>query len=311
LTETRVYITGRSADQASSRAVNYHSHVHCAGLKGAGSIRPRDLNTLKAAQRCTLCWPELRGWDLVAHDTERDGDSEYEARFVREVLSRVRGLEPHDVTPQREVRLSDGRSLRIDFFVDRRDLRPLAIELDGYNKTGRVEDAPAVARADKAKRRQLEQQLGYEVVEFAVQDLSDPHVAIRDIETRIASKPIVAASAPEPDERARREQNGALGDTPPGQRSKRVPVLVALTTLGVVVVAAFAFRAMNDDASSRTPASDGSCPGEANIKGNVSMSGERIFHEPGWRYYDATNAEECFTSAKDAEEAGYRASQAQ
>ena len=186
---TRVFVTSRSVDQASFRGVNYHSHVRCPGLQGAGGVRPRELKTLQGAVRCALCWPELRDWDLVAHDTERDGDSEYEARFVREVLSRVRGLEPHDVTPQKEVRLGDGHTLRIDFFVDRNDLQPLAIELDGYNKTGDVEDAPAVARADKAKRRQLEQQLNYEVVEFSNKDLADPHVAIRDIETRMARKP--------------------------------------------------------------------------------------------------------------------------
>ena len=200
MNETRVYVTGRSADQASSRAVNYHSHVHCPGLKGAGSIRPRDLNTLKGAERCALCWSELRGWDLVAHDAERDGDSEYEARFVREVLSRIRGLEPQDVTPQKKVQLDDGSILRVDFFVHRSNHSPLVIELDGYNKTGRVEDAPAVARDDKTKRRQLEQQRHYEVVPFSNKDLADPHVAIRDIETRMARNPVVAASVPAPDE---------------------------------------------------------------------------------------------------------------
>lgn len=311
MNETRVYVTGRSADQASSRAVNYHSHVHCPGLKGAGSIRPRDLNTLKGAERCALCWSELRGWDLVAHDAERDGDSEYEARFVREVLSRIRGLEPQDVTPQKKVQLDDGSILRVDFFVHRSNHSPLVIELDGYNKTGRVEDAPAVARDDKTKRRQLEQQRHYEVVPFSNKDLADPHVAIRDIETRMARNPVVATSVPAPDERARREQNGALGHTPPDQRFKRGPILVALATLGIAVVAAFALSAMNDDGSPSTPAEDGSCPGEASIKGNVSISGERIFHEPGWRYYDATMAEECFASAQDAEKAGYRPSQAQ
>jgi micrococcal nuclease len=45
------------------------------------------------------------------------------------------------------------------------------------------------------------------------------------------------------------------------------------------------------------------------VKGNVSQAGEKIYHEPGWAYYERTSAEECFESAADAEKAGYRASQ--
>lgn len=311
MNETRVYITGRSADQASSRVVNYHSHVRCPGLKKAGSIKPRALNTLKGAERCSLCWSELGRWDLVAHDAERDGDSPFEAEFVRQVLSRVRHLEPQDVRPQETVRLNDGSTLRIDFVLERRDRFPLAVELDGFNKTGRIEDAASVARTDNAKRRQLEQQLHYEVVEFSNKDLADPHLAIRDIETRMVGKPPVAATMAAPTESAPEDHREERNKNRSNPRFRRRWMLIAALTILGFVAASFALSAMNENTSPITPADDGSCPAEASIKGNASTSGERIFHEPGWRYYDATSAEECFASAKEAEEAGYRASQAQ
>lgn len=50
------------------------------------------------------------------------------------------------------------------------------------------------------------------------------------------------------------------------------------------------------------------CPLDARVKGNIADSGERIFHEPGWRYYSATWPDACFATSGDAESAGYRAS---
>lgn len=57
------------------------------------------------------------------------------------------------------------------------------------------------------------------------------------------------------------------------------------------------------------PRSDGSCPDSAAIKGNIGRSGERIFHVPGGEFYMRTHAERCFGSGRDAEAAGFRASQ--
>lgn len=45
-----------------------------------------------------------------------------------------------------------------------------------------------------------------------------------------------------------------------------------------------------------------------NIKGNISSSGEKIYHSPGQSYYDKTQEEEMFCSVQEAELAGYRAS---
>ncbi len=60
---------------------------------------------------------------------------------------------------------------------------------------------------------------------------------------------------------------------------------------------------------SSPPASGNSCPSDAPIKGNLSSSGELIYHRPGDQYYNQTNPEECFASESDAQAAGYRASQ--
>ncbi|OZI11855.1 thermonuclease [Bacillaceae bacterium SAS-127] len=46
---------------------------------------------------------------------------------------------------------------------------------------------------------------------------------------------------------------------------------------------------------------------ECEIKGNVSSSGEKIYHVPGGQSYKATKAEEMFCTKEAAEAAGYRA----
>ena len=54
-----------------------------------------------------------------------------------------------------------------------------------------------------------------------------------------------------------------------------------------------------------SPLAGGDCPSEAPIKGNASSG---IYHVPGGQFYDRTNAEECFATESDAQDAGYRAS---
>lgn len=45
------------------------------------------------------------------------------------------------------------------------------------------------------------------------------------------------------------------------------------------------------------------------IKGNISSTGEKIYHVPGGAYYDKTVAEEWFYTEEEAQAAGYRKSQ--
>ncbi len=49
------------------------------------------------------------------------------------------------------------------------------------------------------------------------------------------------------------------------------------------------------------------CPDDRPIKGNQGLRAW-IYHSPGQEYYDATTPEACFTTAEEAEAAGYRAS---
>jgi hypothetical protein len=57
--------------------------------------------------------------------------------------------------------------------------------------------------------------------------------------------------------------------------------------------------------SQAAPYSNGECPSWAPIKGNGNSG---IYHVPGGAYYNATNAEECFTTEPAALNAGYRKS---
>jgi hypothetical protein len=52
------------------------------------------------------------------------------------------------------------------------------------------------------------------------------------------------------------------------------------------------------------PDSDGNCPDSHPVKGNRPR---RIYHVPGGRYYDSTQATRCFCTPEDAEADGYRA----
>ena len=44
------------------------------------------------------------------------------------------------------------------------------------------------------------------------------------------------------------------------------------------------------------------------IKGNVKPNGEKIYHVPGGRYYDALKADMLFYTEEEAIEAGFRKS---
>lgn len=59
--------------------------------------------------------------------------------------------------------------------------------------------------------------------------------------------------------------------------------------------------------STPEPSTDDSCTNPT-IKGNISSSGEKIYHMPGQQYYDRTNAEEMFCTEQEAQAAGYRKS---
>ncbi|WP_338082942.1 hypothetical protein [Fictibacillus nanhaiensis] len=66
---------------------------------------------------------------------------------------------------------------------------------------------------------------------------------------------------------------------------------------------------LNQNDSLKVSGNETSCE-DPEIKGNqTTYNGELIYHVPGGRYYDVTDAEEWFCTEEEAEEAGYRASE--
>lgn len=91
----------------------------------------------------------------------------------------------------------------------------------------------------------------------------------------------------------------------------RPSVPAILTTVFLVGAFGVGFTANTDLANRVLPMVLGS---GCNIKGNISQdTGERIYHVPGQRYYDATrisvrHGERWFCSEDEAREAGWRRS---
>lgn len=80
----------------------------------------------------------------------------------------------------------------------------------------------------------------------------------------------------------------------------------ALLAAAVAVVPFQSLYAQEDDDRSRNQSKAGCV-----IKGNISKSGERIYHVPGQRYYDVTvispeRGERWFCSEAEARRAGWR-----
>ncbi|RFU69040.1 nuclease [Peribacillus saganii] len=65
-----------------------------------------------------------------------------------------------------------------------------------------------------------------------------------------------------------------------------------------------------DGQTAEGPSNESKTPGTGSckIKGNISSSGEKIYHVSGSQHYDITKAEEMFCTEEEAEAAGYRAS---
>lgn len=61
-------------------------------------------------------------------------------------------------------------------------------------------------------------------------------------------------------------------------------------------------------AAPKVPSSKKSSTTQGLIKGNISSSGEKIYHMPGGAYYDRTNPEAWFNTEAEAQAAGYRRS---
>jgi hypothetical protein len=79
------------------------------------------------------------------------------------------------------------------------------------------------------------------------------------------------------------------------------PLVPAATTQSVPTTATSA--AITPEVGASIEASDGQCPDHYPIKAKDSSM---IYHSPGGRNYDRTNADRCFSCGEDAELAGFR-----
>ncbi len=64
----------------------------------------------------------------------------------------------------------------------------------------------------------------------------------------------------------------------------------------------------NPDSDSKKTQENNPVTENCTVKGNISSSGEKIYHVETGAYYDRTNPEECFNTEEEAEAAGYRKS---
>lgn len=324
-----------------TRGPAYHSREDCSGIAdGQAEARRQGYPTYNPVRvplsqvqsnespprPCMICWPRERGWNdwlrvmLVTeqHSGASDG-SPFELKFLEDVLMRVEHLEPGWVEVQHQVEKLSGGVLRPDFVIDPPGQAPIAIEIDGYRKS--AQSSPD--DQGKRNRRDAElERLGYRVQHFSNKQVTNEAEWCR----RRVGELLAGAGAPVPPridpalaERRRQPEPVSVAPsfTPsppmgsPHAQRRKWWVAGGLAVAAIAVVwGVFASGAGEQPDDGFAPSS-GECTDAAPIKGNISESGEKIFHAPGWEFYSRTSAEECFATPADAEAAGYRASERQ
>ena len=269
---------------------------------------------------CLTCWKDEPGWfdgwlnlELqVAHHSGQADGSDWERVFLTEVLEKLPRLMPSDVTAQDIVQRTYGAPLRPDFTIKIPGLRPLAIEVDGDKKRWYPD---AASREDSSKRDDELETLGFRVLHFTNTQVTQDTEWCRNKLDRVLSELEAEAST-----RTAAASAGTLTSpgapsevslpSPPPARPWLKWGAVGLAAAVVAVIAAVWVGLAGDHVGGGVdPTSGGQCDRDHPVKGNVSDDGERIYHEPGWQYYELTRAEECFANDTAAEDAGYRASQ--
>lgn len=312
----------------------YHRVPDCPGIVGGHAKaaaeglpnHPPVLTDLAAARRtvypCAVCWGDALAedrWLRKVLDTEAQTETDYELRFLVEVLQRVPGLNPDHVHAQREVCASSGRSYRLDFSIEQPDAAPIALEVDGYEKTSRGNEMTPQARGRANARRNDLSAEGWRVLHFSNSDVAtDPgrcrqqieRMLVRDRAGRVA--PAAAEPLSRPAAAGTTAGTASAHEDAPG-RSNRLAWLMLLTLVAGVAVFGVGVWLSSDLEPTQSepvePSGHGECPSTHPVKGNRSTSGDWIYHRPGWVYYDRTAAEECFGTDAEARDAGYRASE--
>ncbi|HEX5370132.1 MAG TPA: hypothetical protein VFY10_12010 [Dehalococcoidia bacterium] len=302
----------------------YHVDEQCSGLDEAN--RPLRHSSLQQAvaefgrTACTVCCGVVASvvpaqW--ADHPEKGLVETDYEALFFDHVLAKVPDLNPTRVHSQYDVTDAAGRARRLDFAIVDDGVR-VGIELNGYDKTG-AGRGPSKSEFEDSNRRLTDlQAMGWIILPFDNNlARTDPGACARRVDLALREQRVrflatqqlqgadtangPAASA------SQLGQQDALVTGAAKRRPKRSFVLVgAATAMAAGVVATVAFVAAGG--SPGVAPSGYTCPTDHPIKGNNSLAGDKIFHDPGDQFYDRTRPERCFSSAAEAEAAGYRAS---
>lgn len=297
----------------------YHADFDCPGFADAEAEHghpierwPVSLHGLDQTP-CAVCWPATGRWDAwaqFAHEVERCGESQYEVLFVKQVLRHVRDLKPSDVLIQQTARGKTGQTYRIDFVLQGSNGRKVAIEIDGRDK------APGQRTTEEVQRRVDRRRADLRAAGWRILNLSNERVANRspecvvEIESELRDLATPGWTEPQPQPTITRPVHFAPPSLPPNQKQEgnARKWILGVSLVGVLAAVTWFALPVGQGAASAEP-NGPSCPSSHPIKGNVSRSGDRIFHRPGWQYYKATWPEDCFESESAAEDAGYRASE--
>lgn len=277
---------------------------------------------------CLSCWQDEPGWfggwlsvELQAeHHAGHRAGSRWEPIFLREVLQQV-PVSANYVTVQDIVVRNYGAPLRPDFTIKVPGWQPLAIEIDGDKERWYAE---APTREANLQRDDELEELGWRVVHFTNTLITQNPEQCRKTLRRVLAEleaaghqakvtsPVIALQEPKSVSTSH-PQTAPAGSDAPNARSlgwlKWAAATAALVALATVILGAGDFK--NSEDPQAAPSSSGDCDNGHPVKGNESDSGERIYHEPTWEFYEVTRPEACFATAADAEAAGYRPSQRQ
>ncbi len=234
-------------------------------------------------------------------------ETEYERVFADRVLQPLAEMSAWTVEAQKSI-IVNGKTYRPDFALTLPPLR-IAIEIDGKDK------GPGGADHDAWTRRQTALvNAGWEVLRFTnrqvmhEQEYCRRQVAVavarlQERQERHSASP--AQSSPSATAPTRAPTPTASGNSGPRRAGLVVAGVVAAVAVGALVLSGSGGSGQGPvppTAGDRYP-----CPASQPIKGNVSQSGERIYHQRGDAFYERTAAEKCFPDAAAAEAAGFRA----
>lgn len=201
-----------------------------------GSMRPHGGESLAAAWRRFL--------DLHHHPLSQHGG--WELRFAREVLTRVEGLTPGMVQPQYSFYDANGKRRYIDFAIlegnaARGDVVLIAVEVDGYDKTGTGTGPTRAAMADWLERQNALTQQGWRVLRFLNSEFAaDPARAARMIaatltDARAATAARAAVHARGSESTVASHETGTKS-VPPTQKRYRILTATTAGATGMLIL---------------------------------------------------------------------------